>query len=248
MLSQGRTDFDQCHAQRRSYRGLCGPGARNAGCPRCHAPLSRLPLTDPPDPSLPNHIDRDLRWYAGSPISKYLLFSVSISDSHLPLAIISADKASRGYEASRHPEEGFKDAEELARQEAYRVLTPTQKAMNWGKENRYAIVGGSWVGCMALSLGLVAKNPYLSTQQKIVQSRVYAQALTIAVLIATAAFEVGDQRKGEGRYETIQVIDPNDPEHKHLIDKKVHKESYQGEDQWKGRSMDSWISILLRRR
>ena len=87
---------------------------------------------------------------------------------------------------------------------------------------------------MALSLGLVARNPYLSAQQKLVQSRVYAQALTIAVLVATAAFEVGDQRKGEGKYETVQIIDPNDPEHRHLIDKKVHKEDYQGEDQWKG--------------
>lgn len=150
------------------------------------------------------------------------------------IAIVSADKASRSYEASRHPDEGFKDAEERARQEAYSVKTPSQKAMEWGKENRYAIVGGSWVGCMALSLGLVARNPYLSAQQKLVQSRVYAQALTIAVLVATAAFEVGDQRKGEGKYETVQVIDPNDPEHRHLIEKKVHKESYQGEDQWKG--------------
>ena len=87
---------------------------------------------------------------------------------------------------------------------------------------------------MALSLGLTSRNPYLSAQQKLVQARVYAQALTVGVLIATAAFEVGDQRKGEGKYETVQVLDPNDPTHKHLIDKKVHKESYQGEDQWKG--------------
>ena len=93
---------------------------------------------------------------------------------------------------------------------------------------------------MALSLGLTGRNPYLSAQQKLVQARVYAQALTVAVLIATAAFEVGDQRKGEGKYETVQVLDPNDPTHKHLIEKKVHKESYQGEDQWKGRYNFTW--------
>lgn len=88
---------------------------------------------------------------------------------------------------------------------------------------------------MAIALGLVGRSPYLSTQQKLVQARVYAQGLTVAVLIATAAFEIGDRNKGEGKYETIKIVDPNDPTHQHLIDKKVHKEEYAGEDQWKGK-------------
>ena len=87
---------------------------------------------------------------------------------------------------------------------------------------------------MGIALGIVGRSPYLSTQQKLVQARVYAQGLTIAVLIATAVFEVGDQSKGEGRWETVKVVDPNDPEHKHLIDKKIHHERYAGEDQWRG--------------
>lgn len=108
--------------------------------------------------------------------------------------------------------------------------------MDWGKENRYPIVGTSWVLSMGLALGLVGRNPYLSTQQKLVQARVYAQSLTVAVLIATAIFEVGDRGKGEGRWETVQVLDPNDPEHKHMVDKKIHHERYAGEDQWRGMS------------
>ena len=106
--------------------------------------------------------------------------------------------------------------------------------MDWGKENRYPIVAGSWVLSMGIALGIVGRSPHLSTQQKLVQARVYAQGLTIAVLIATAAFEVGDSNKGEGRWETVKIIDPNDPEHKHLIEKKVHHERYEGEDQWRG--------------
>jgi hypothetical protein len=31
------------------------------------------------------------------------------------------------------------------------------------------------------------------------------------------------------------VVDPNDPEHKRLIEKKIHKEEYEGQDLWKGR-------------
>lgn len=106
--------------------------------------------------------------------------------------------------------------------------------MHWGKENRYPIVGISWVASMAIALGLVGRNPYLSTQQKLVQARVYAQGLTLAVLIATAAFEIGDRNEGQGRWETVKILDPDDPEHKHMIEKKIHHESYAGEDQWKG--------------
>ena len=109
--------------------------------------------------------------------------------------------------------------------------------MDWGRENRYGIVGASWVASMGIALGLVGRSPYLSTAQKIVQARVYAQGLTLAVLVASAAFEIGDKNKGKGRYETVKVLDPNDPQHKRLIEKQIHHESYEGEDQWKGKPL-----------
>lgn len=99
-------------------------------------------------------------------------------------------------------------------------------------EQRYPIVFGSWVASMAIALGLVGRSPYLSGQQKLVQARVYAQTLTLAVLVASFALESGDMRAGKGRWETVQVLDPDDPEHKRMIEKKVHHEAYQGEDQW----------------
>ncbi|KAL8792236.1 MAG: hypothetical protein Q9195_005192 [Heterodermia aff. obscurata] len=148
-------------------------------------------------------------------------------------AIVSADHYSRAYEKSRHPDEGFQDESARARAEAYSRRSTYEKAMQFGKEQRYKIVGGSWVASMGIALGLVGRNPYLTTAQKLVQARVYAQGLTVAVLVATAVFEIGDRNNEEGRYEIVQVLDPNDPTHKHLIDKKIHKEEYRGEDQWK---------------
>lgn len=87
---------------------------------------------------------------------------------------------------------------------------------------------------MGLAMTIVGRNPYLTGAQKLVQARVYAQGLTLAVLVATAAFEIGDANKGEGRWETIKVVDPDDPTHKHLIEKKIHHERYAGEDLWRG--------------
>ena len=115
--------------------------------------------------------------------------------------------------------------------------------MQFGKEQRYKIVGGSWVASMGIALGLVGRNPYLSTAQKLVQARVYAQGLTVAVLIATAIFEIGDRNNEEGRYEIVKVLDPDDPTHKHMIDKKIHKEEYAGEDQWKGTKCLSILEV-----
>ena len=167
---------------------------------------------------------------------QYRIPRAQLTPPSLYPAIVSADHYSRTYEASKHPDEGFKDETSRARAEALSRRSTYEKMMDFGKEQRYKIVGGSWVASMAIALGLVGRNPYLSTQQKLVQARVYAQGLTVAVLIATAIFEIGDRNKEEGRYETVKVVDPEDPTHKHIIEKRIHKEEYAGEDQWKGGS------------
>ncbi|KAK4986390.1 Replication factor C, subunit RFC4, partial [Elasticomyces elasticus] len=57
--------------------------------------------------------------------------------------------------------------------------------------------------------------------------------LTLAVVVASLALEANDRNKGEGRWETVKVLDPDDPEHKNVIEKKIHHERYAGEDQWR---------------
>ncbi len=164
-------------------------------------------------------------------------FLPELPSPHSLSAIIAADRSSRAFEISRHPEEQYRDRATRDRAEAAKQQSTFQRFLAWGKENRYPIVGASWVASMGLAFAIVGRNPYLTTSQKIVQARVYAQGLTLAVLIATAAFEIGDRGKSDGMWETVKVIDPNDPEHKHLIEKKVHHESYRGEDMWRG-----WLS------
>lgn len=48
---------------------------------------------------------------------------------------------------------------------------------------------------MVGSFILVGRNPYLTGKQKIVQARVYAQGLTLAVIVSLAAFEISDRQK-----------------------------------------------------
>ncbi|KAJ5037289.1 uncharacterized protein L3040_007466 [Drepanopeziza brunnea f. sp. 'multigermtubi'] len=151
-------------------------------------------------------------------------------------AIIAADKSSRSFEAGRNPQNQYRDAASRDQAALRASESALQRFKDWGRENRYSIVSASWVASMGVALGLVGRNPYLTRAQKLVQARVYAQGLTLAVLIATAAFEVGDAQKGKGRWETVKVLDPDDPEHKHLIEKRIHHEAYEGEDLWRDMS------------
>lgn len=160
-------------------------------------------------------------------------------------AIIAADKYSRAYEQKRNPETQYKD-ESSTLQEQINAQKPTgQRLKDWGTENRYSIVFGSWVASMGTAFALVGRNPYLTGAQKLVQARVYAQGLTMAVVIASLALEAKDQNAGEGRWETVKVLDPNDPTHKHIIEKKIHHERYAGEDQWMGKLDFRCLVVLL---
>lgn len=152
-------------------------------------------------------------------------------------AVIAADRASAAYDIEHTPEK--KRAVERERErEALLESNKTvfQRSKEWASENRYPLLFGFWVASMAGSWHFVNRNPYLSGSQKLVQARMYAQGGTLAALLGSFAIEGADAAKGKGRWETIKVIDPNDPEHKHYIEKQVHHERYAGEDQWRGMS------------
>ncbi|KAG9773082.1 hypothetical protein KCU88_g5931, partial [Aureobasidium melanogenum] len=154
--------------------------------------------------------------------------------------IITADHFSRSFEAETNPYQREYRQLETERAEAERRnKTFTERAMDFGRKERYKIVAGSWLASIAAAFAIVNRNPYLTGQQKIVQARVYAQFLTLGVLVVTAAFEISDSRSSQGRFETVRYVDPSDPEHKRILEKQVEREvSSQGggggsDDMWK---------------
>ncbi|KAH7156317.1 hypothetical protein EDB81DRAFT_880643 [Dactylonectria macrodidyma] len=147
-------------------------------------------------------------------------------------AIVNADRWSIQHQQSNNPMFGYKDATQRAQDIVRQNESAYQRFMEYGKENRYSIVFLSWLASMGIAFALVSRSP-MNTANKVVQARVYAQGLTLAVLIVSAAFEMNDAKKGSGRWQTIMVVDPSDPEHKRLIEQKIHKEEYEGQDLWK---------------
>lgn len=166
-----------------------------------------------------------------------------VSSSTTFASIINADRYSRAFEMKRDPSRQYKDRASQDMAAAKAQETSMQKIKDWGRENRYPIITTSWLASMGIALGLVGKNPYLTKAQKLVQARVYAQFLTLGILIATAALETVDASKGKGRWETVMVLDPNDPSHKHMVEKKIHHEAYEGEDLWRGRFLGATLFV-----
>lgn len=146
-------------------------------------------------------------------------------------AIINAERRSNDFHMRNNPMNFYKDETENAIELARQQETPIERFTYWSRKNRYSIVFGSWIAAMGLALGMVGRNKYLSISQKLVQARMYAQGLTLAVLVATATIETSDARGARSSWETVKVPDPHD--HKKLIERRVHREEYEGQDLWK---------------
>ncbi|KAI9488834.1 hypothetical protein BDB00DRAFT_884703 [Zychaea mexicana] len=83
----------------------------------------------------------------------------------------------------------------------------SDKALHYLNDNRWTVIGVSWAASMAGALGYSFSNRYLTTQQKVVQARMYAQAVTLAVLMASAGLSIymGDDKKSHKEVPDAQL-------------------------------------------
>ncbi|KAG0263028.1 hypothetical protein BG011_009425 [Mortierella polycephala] len=72
------------------------------------------------------------------------------------------------------------------------------------RENRNTVVGVSWLSCMAGSLLYTFSKKGLTTTQRIVTARMYAQGFTILTMMAVAALELTDVPKPQKEVITDQ--------------------------------------------
>lgn len=137
--------------------------------------------------------------------------------------IIGADRYSRNYEQVL-----WTKYEDTVVTQAQRSLSPTQRAMKTFNDYRWHFIGGSWVTGMVGSMVVVNRNKYLSTSQKLVQARMYAQGITLAIILLSAGIAAQDATDNDG--EDVIMQDPTDPS-KQLRVHHAHKETYAGENQ-----------------
>jgi len=117
------------------------------------------------------------------------------------MSVVQAELDGNTWERARWHDAGAVELEDVARREAERVaaLSGTEKWKDWAANRRYSIVGASWALSMALAFGLVMRNPYQTFPQKIVQARMWAQGLTVGVLIASAGLATSNPKTAAQR-------------------------------------------------
>jgi len=124
------------------------------------------------------------RWpyYRSLPPSLKALGVVMVA---VPWCVIEAERQSGFFEQEQwRLREGYVDPREAERIR-FAKLSAAEKVQDWADRHRYGIVGGSWALSMAASFGIIMRDPLQTMPQKIVQARIWAQGLTIAVLIAS---------------------------------------------------------------
>lgn len=104
----------------------------------------------------------------------------------LPAFAIQAERRGVEYDESTWTGAGKQllDREEREKEANWEHLSTGQKIKGWAAQNQYKVILGGWASSMALAGGIIMRNKYQTMPQKVVQARMWAQALTIGVLIA----------------------------------------------------------------
>ncbi|KAF9428527.1 hypothetical protein BGZ94_002067 [Podila epigama] len=107
-------------------------------------------------------------------------------------SILFADHARVQYEDRQLLRHLDQEAADAARAEIRAQRGFLAEANYQIRENRNMVVGVSWLTCMAGSLGYTFSKKGLTTTQRIVTARMYAQGFTVLVMMAVAALELTD--------------------------------------------------------
>lgn len=104
--------------------------------------------------------------------------------------VIWAERAGINYDRERYSQSLY-GSEELERQrqaekEKEKQIKTMDKLKEGLSDHRYSIIVGGWAAAMAGAWAYISRDKYMTTSQKIVQVRMWAQGATIAMIIGTA--------------------------------------------------------------
>ncbi|KIM54903.1 hypothetical protein SCLCIDRAFT_17520 [Scleroderma citrinum Foug A] len=132
-------------------------------------------------------LNRRWTYYRSLPLSLKVLGAVMII---APLTSIQAER--RGLEFDREVNwtgAGRMELDRVASEEQARWsgLSVKEKISDWASRHQYGIIFGSWALSIAVAGGIISRDRYQSVPQKVVQARVWAQGLTVGVLLVAGA-------------------------------------------------------------
>jgi len=117
----------------------------------------------------------------------------------VPAFVIGAEQSGHAFERERWTGIGKQelDAAKSAEQRHWESLDTAGKISEWSSKNKWGIILGSWGGAMIGSFGIIMRDRYQTFPQKIVQARMWAQGLTVGVIIASAVLTAQSRKNND---------------------------------------------------
>ncbi|KAJ3502235.1 hypothetical protein NLJ89_g8981 [Agrocybe chaxingu] len=129
---------------------------------------------------------RNLPTYRRLPLS---LKTLGVIILVAPVLSIQAERRGLEYDRSQWVDEGSRIVDEKEMQQARRwdSLSLKDKIGDWSFRHQYSLIMGGWAGSLGVAAAIISRNKYQTYAQKIVQARMWAQGLTIGLLIVAGA-------------------------------------------------------------
>ncbi|TFK43847.1 hypothetical protein BDQ12DRAFT_709523 [Crucibulum laeve] len=135
-------------------------------------------------------------YYAHRNIPAYRRLPISLKALGLiilvaPVLSIQAERRGLEYDRSQWVGEGVRilDEREHQLEKRWQEMSLKAKIGDWMERHEYSIILGGWAGSLGVAGAIISRQKYQTYPQKIVQARMWAQGLTIGILIVAGALK-----------------------------------------------------------
>lgn len=128
--------------------------------------------------------------------ARFASFNASVKASLYVMPAITvgafmADDGSVKFDEKKYRSDYLKQKDEEALQK-FELMTTSEKFIHNLNENKYKYIVSAWAASLYGSWKIVSRDKYMTNAQKIVQARVYAQAITVVLLLGTILLSMRD--------------------------------------------------------
>lgn len=129
---------------------------------------------------------------------QFLRYNASVKAAMWAMPTISlgaffADEGSVKFDEQMYQGE-YMERKKREQQEQWEKLSTPDKIFTVANDNKYKIIIGAWAGSLWGSWHIVNRDKYMTTAQKAVQARVYAQAITVVLLLGTILLSMHEKK------------------------------------------------------
>jgi len=135
--------------------------------------------------AIPGSLILNRRWgyYRSLPLSLKMLGAIFVT---VPALAIQAERRGLEFDRSQWSGAGKMELDREAQEarEAWEALSARNKISNWLINHQYSVMAGGWLGTGAVAGTIIWRDKYLTTPQKLVQVRMWAQAMAVGLILA----------------------------------------------------------------